>query len=163
LGLADLPAIPQPIVDAVAGFGDTLSLGLTNWVREQLDTNDVVDRCSGAYQAGGWAGFGLSVAMGVSGGLKAAGTSGVGKEFSHWIPTRMGGPRSAWNGNYVTPARHYKHDPYRYPSGWRDLGPKWPAPIQQLDRIPNVYKGGALGAGYGAAGKAMSGRKSECQ
>jgi hypothetical protein len=28
--------------------------------------------------------------------LRAAGANGAGKEFSHWIPNRMGGPRSKW-------------------------------------------------------------------
>ncbi|MCW0410837.1 RHS repeat-associated core domain-containing protein [Xanthomonas sacchari] len=35
LGLFDLPSIPQPVVDAVAGFGDSLSFGLTNYIRDQ--------------------------------------------------------------------------------------------------------------------------------
>jgi hypothetical protein len=144
--------LPQGVVDFSAGMGDTLSLGLTDWVRDQMGTNGAVNKCSGAYDAGEWAGAGVAAATGVAGGIRAAGTRGAGREFSHWIPNRMGGPRSIWNGNYVTPARHYYHDPFRYPRGWRDLGPKWPAWAQQFDRIPNAYKGGAAGAGWGAAG-----------
>ena len=143
--------LPQGVVDAAAGFGDALSLGLTDWIRDQMDTNDVVNKCSGSYSAGEWAGLGVATATGVAGGIRAAGTRGAGREFSHWIPDRLGGPRSIGNGNYVTPARHYYHDPYRYP-GLPGLGDKWNPVRQQLDRIPNVYKGGAIGAGYGAAG-----------
>jgi RHS repeat-associated protein len=49
-----------------AGFGDTLSFGLTNWVREKMGTNDVVDKCSGAYSAGEWSGYALEVGMTVA-------------------------------------------------------------------------------------------------
>jgi hypothetical protein len=97
---------------------------------------------------------------GFAGGLKAAGAKGAGKEFSHWIPNRMRGPR--WNGNFVPPSRHYYHDPYRYPKGWRDLGPKWNPVRQQFDRIPNVYKGGVAGAGCGAVDAAASGSGCTC-
>jgi hypothetical protein len=35
-----------------AGFGDSLTFGLTDWIREQMGINDVVDKCSGFYKAG---------------------------------------------------------------------------------------------------------------
>ncbi len=148
--------IPQGVVDFSAGFGDTLSFGLTNWARNQMGTNGAVNKCSGYYTAGEVAGVAVDTAIGGAAGWEAAGAKGAGKEFSHWIPNRMGGPRSKWNGNYVTPAQHYYHDPFRYPRGWRDLGDKYPAWLQQLDRIPNVYKGGAAGAAAGAAGMGMN-------
>ncbi len=148
--------IPQGAVDFSAGFGDTLSLGLTNWARNQMGTNGAVNKCSGYYTAGEVAGVAVDTVIGGAAGWAAAGAKGAGKEFSHWIPNRMGGPRSKWNGNYVTPAQHYYHDPFRYPRGWRDLGDKYPAWLQQLDRIPNVYKGGAAGAAAGAAGAGMN-------
>jgi RHS repeat-associated protein len=144
-----------------AGMGDNLSFGLTSRIRDWMGTNDVIDKCSGLYAAGEWTGVAVGVATGVAGGAKAAGTKMVGREFSHWIPRRMGGPRAIFNGNYVTPARHYLHDPLRYPPGWRALGDKWPAPLQQLDRIPNVFKGGAAGGAYGGA--SMAGNRCKCQ
>jgi RHS repeat-associated protein len=156
-GLYDLPSIPQPVVDFSAGMGDTLSFGITNWARNKMGTNDVVNQCSTSYSVGEWTGIATSTVIGGAAGWRAAGTKAVGKEFSHWIPNRMGGPRSLWNGNYVTPARHYYHDPFRYPSGWRGLGDKWPAWVQQLDRIPNVYKGSGAGAAAGVAGVFMDG------
>ncbi len=39
-------------------------------------------------------------------------------------------------------------------------GEKWPAPIQQLNRIPNVYKGGA--AGGAATGASTAGNDCGC-
>jgi hypothetical protein len=68
----------------------------------------------------------------------------------------MGGPRAVWNGNYVTAARHYYHDFYRYPKSWQKLGAKWPFVFQQLDRIPNIFKGAIVGAAYGTAGKVIA-------
>ena len=35
-----------------AGFGDSLTFGLTDWIREQMGINDVVDKCSGWYKGG---------------------------------------------------------------------------------------------------------------
>jgi len=153
--------LPQGVVDFSAGFGDTLSFGATNWVRNQMGTNGAVDKCSGAYSAGEWAGIGHNIALGGAIGWRLAGVKGSGKEFSHWIPNRMRGPRSKWNGNFVTSARHYYHDPFRYPRGWRDLGPKWPAWMQQFDRIPNVYKGGASGGAAGTASLGINSREGQ--
>jgi RHS repeat-associated protein len=42
--------------EAIAGWGDTLTLGATNWVREELGINNV-NPCSTAYQVGGYAGL----------------------------------------------------------------------------------------------------------
>lgn len=151
--------LPQGLVDFSAGFGDALSFGGTDWMRNQMGTNGAVNRCSAHYTAGEAAGVAVDTVLGGAVGWTAAGTKGAGKEFSHWIPNRMRGPRSKWNGNYVTPAQHYYHDPFRYPRGWRDLGAKYPAWLQQLDRIPDVYKGSAAGAVAGTFGMAMN----ECE
>jgi hypothetical protein len=144
----------QGFVDFAAGAGDVILLGFGQNIRDVLEIDGGVNKCTPEYDWGTWAGIAATFATGVAGGIRAAGVKGAGREFSHWIPRRMGGPRSIGNGNYVSSARHYHHDPFRYPPGWRDLGPKWPGWIQQIDRIPNLYKGGAAGAGYGAAGKA---------
>jgi RHS repeat-associated protein len=40
-----------------AGLGDTISLGLTSWVRKKLEINDVIDECSWSYSFGKWAGW----------------------------------------------------------------------------------------------------------
>ncbi|XDT72074.1 RHS repeat-associated core domain-containing protein [Hahella sp. SMD15-11] len=55
--------LPQWMVDGAAGFGDTLSFGVTDWIRSQLNINGVVNKCSGAYSAGEWAGIGIGLAF----------------------------------------------------------------------------------------------------
>ncbi|MBJ7313520.1 RHS repeat-associated core domain-containing protein, partial [Rugamonas sp. CCM 8940] len=52
MGWADMPAIPQSIVNIAAGFGDGVSLGITDLIREGMGTNDAVDFDSGAYMGG---------------------------------------------------------------------------------------------------------------
>ncbi|MGF6492563.1 RHS repeat-associated protein [Luteibacter sp. 621] len=145
--------LPQGLVDFAAGFGDTVSFGLTDWTRDQLGTNDVVDHCSRSYTAGQVAGVALDFAAGGAAGLEAAGTRGVGKEFSHWIPRRLGGSGSLWNGNYVTPIEHALSDPYRYrfaPAAWKNLNPMPNMLVQQLNRVPyalrGLFAGGLIGA-----------------
>jgi len=144
------------LTDLIAGSGDDITFGITRWIRKTTGGEDAVNPCSNSYAAGRWIGTTLSLATGVSGGIKAAGAKATGLEFSHWIPKRFNGPRSLLNGNFVTPARHYLHDPYRFPRGWRDLGPKFNPIVQQLDRIPNVFKGTAIGAAYGAVSAALA-------
>jgi len=62
--------------------------------------------------------------------------------------------------------RHYKHDPKYYGHIKGDgvlrrtqWGARYPKLLQQLDRIPNVFKGAGIGASYGAVGVA---RGCEC-
>jgi RHS repeat-associated protein len=73
-GLWVPPSLPGWVVNYSAGFGDTLSFGVTDWARDQMGTNAVVDRCSTAYSSGKWSGAGLGLAMGgaglVRGGLR---------------------------------------------------------------------------------------------
>jgi RHS repeat-associated protein len=46
----------EEIGEGVAGWGDTITLGATEWVREAIGDNNV-NACSGAYQSGGIAGL----------------------------------------------------------------------------------------------------------
>lgn len=159
-GVADLPSIPQPAVDFGAGMGDTILFGQGQRIRDALGVDGGVDQCSDAYDYGEWAGIGASLATGFAGGVRAAGVKGAGKEFSHWIPNRMGGPRTIFNGNYVSTATHAVSDPYRYrfmPRVWKAANPPMSTPMAQWTRIPNVYKGAAAGGAYGAAGAAQTG------
>ena len=59
--------LPQGLVDFSAGFGDTISFGLTDWVRDQMGTNSAVNKCSGEYSGGEWAGIGWGFAFGSAG------------------------------------------------------------------------------------------------
>nr|HMN42682.1 hypothetical protein [Phycisphaerales bacterium] len=52
-----------------AGFGDVVTAGFTNYVREKMGTNDAVDKDSTAYKAGEVTG---AVTVGVVGGIVAA-------------------------------------------------------------------------------------------
>ena len=57
--LFGLPSLEE-VGEGVAGWGDTVTLGATNWVREELGINNI-NACSGAYQAGGYAGLATAV------------------------------------------------------------------------------------------------------
>lgn len=90
---------------------------------------------------------------------------GAGKEFSHWIPKRMGGPRTILNGNYVPVAEHALSDPFRYQfmsRAWKALNPLPGAILQQWNRIPKLFKGAGAGAGAGAAGMGLNGSDCGC-
>lgn len=123
---------------------------------------------NGGFSCLDYGSLGFAAALGsVGGGL--GGLRRAGTEFSHWIPKRYFNPNSRsykpwlpeWlnnplNGSWITPGRHYKHDPFRYPRGWRKFGDKWDPWLQHLDRTPNWMKGGAAGGGAGE----MAGRGS---
>jgi RHS repeat-associated protein len=49
--------------NVAAGLGDVISLGVTNYVRNQLNINSVVDQCSTAYSVGWWAGMAHQLAF----------------------------------------------------------------------------------------------------
>jgi hypothetical protein len=117
-----------------------------------MGTDEFVDPCSGWYSGGEWAGVAHGLATGVAGGIKAAGVKAAGKEFSHFIPKRSGGPRSIWNGNFVTPLRHARHDPFRNLKGMRKTDKLLPG-LQQLDRVPNTWRGTGIGLGWGPGGR----------
>jgi len=67
--------------DFVAGFGDTLTLGGTKWIREQWQQAfcwyDPVDYSSNAYTGGKWASYTWEVAFGVAGAAKSLAKYGV--------------------------------------------------------------------------------------
>jgi hypothetical protein len=152
--------LAQGIVDFGAGMGDVFLFGQGQRLRDLLGVDGGIDQCSAEYRAGEWAGVAVSMTTGFAGGLKAAGAKGAGKEFSHWIPKRMRGPRTVWNGNYVPTATHALSDPFRYrfmPRAWKEVNAPMTVSMAQWTRIPNVYKGGAAGGAYGAAGAAQSG------
>ncbi len=84
-------------------------------------------------------------------------TRETGLEWSHslsreWIKNNV---KSTWlkrylnrrggaNGSWTPPARHYKHDPNRYPSGWQNFGNRSNPYGRFLDRIPDWMKATAL-------------------
>ena len=58
--------LPQWTVDGSAGFGDTLSFGLTDRIRDRMGINSVVNKCSRAYHNGEWSGIGVGAALGAA-------------------------------------------------------------------------------------------------
>jgi RHS repeat-associated protein len=56
------------VTDFAAGFGDTITFGATQWVRQKLGVDDVVNPCSGWYGAGqiGAVGVGAALAAGAA-------------------------------------------------------------------------------------------------
>jgi RHS repeat-associated protein len=93
-------------------------------------------------------------------------TRNTGYEWSHTIPKRMVeklpwkwaresmNKRGGYNGNWAQPARHYRHDPHRYPLGWEKMGKRLPGGLKDVDRVPDWLKASAASgaAGSGAAG-----------
>jgi RHS repeat-associated protein len=148
---------------AAEAFTDVITFGSASRLNDALGANVAVDRCGIGHKLASAAGFVASIAIGGGVGAEAAEANAgrEGFEFSHWIPARNGGPRSTFNGNYVSQGFHYLTDPFRYPSGWQAFGSKLPAAAQQLLRIPWVYDGAAAGAALGGAG-AMAGRSCKC-
>ncbi|WP_373888611.1 hypothetical protein [Massilia genomosp. 1] len=160
LGLFEWPSLPQGVMDFSAGMGDTILFAQGQRLRDLFDVSGGIDMCTSEYSNGEWAGIAVSAATGLAGGVKAAGTAGVGKEFSHWLAARMGGPRTIFNGNYVSIATHARSDPYRrqfMPKVWKNANPLMSTAMAQWTRFPNVYKGTIAGTGYGAAGSGLAG------
>ncbi|MCB9748004.1 MAG: hypothetical protein H6755_06320 [Candidatus Omnitrophica bacterium] len=60
-----------------AGFGDTITFGGTNYIREIGEFNDVVDKCSNAYSAGGYTATGAELTLGGAGIAKATSKAGI--------------------------------------------------------------------------------------
>jgi RHS repeat-associated protein len=66
----------DPLVDSIAGFGDTLSMGLTAKVRGWLGAGSFVNPSSGDYRRGSIGGVAYGGLMLVAGGLAAAAEGG---------------------------------------------------------------------------------------
>jgi uncharacterized protein RhaS with RHS repeats len=71
---ADLPSIPQPVVDFSAGLGDALLLGTGGYLRDWAGIDGGVDPCSGAYDYGAIAALAAGGARVAYAGLAKAGS-----------------------------------------------------------------------------------------
>jgi hypothetical protein len=87
-GVADLPTLPQGLVDFTAGFGDTITSGfglfdssLTEMARESIndsfgiDANGAVNQCSGYYQGGKYGAYAWGAGFGAASAARFAGWS----------------------------------------------------------------------------------------
>ena len=82
-----------------AGFGDTISFGATRWIRQQMGTDDVVNKCSDAYRAGSWGAFALGGSRlayaGLAKGYSMVASSGAAASaFRSGLRTAFGGGKS---------------------------------------------------------------------
>ncbi|MEQ1932232.1 MAG: RHS repeat-associated core domain-containing protein, partial [Parvularculaceae bacterium] len=137
--------------------GVAIGVGLEYLTNPCATTSDLL--LAGAI---GGIGGGVSGAVFLKHGAKAL-TRQVGKEWSHSIPKTLVNKytrgslrktlnkRGGLNGSWVKPARHYRHDPSRWPSGWDKFGDRLPRSLQYLDRVPDWLKGSAAGGALGAA------------
>lgn len=75
LGLYDW-SLPQGVVDVAAGFGDSLSFGVTALARKAMGTNDAVNFCSVEYYGGVLAGVTVHIV-----GFRTGGELAIGQGF----------------------------------------------------------------------------------
>lgn len=61
------PAMPQGVVDFTAGWGDSVSMGITSYARENLGSTSHVNKCAFGYSAGEGVGILNSFAIGGNG------------------------------------------------------------------------------------------------
>jgi len=87
-GIEDLPTIPAPVVNAVAGFGDAFLIPIV--ARWALDIDDVVDRCSAAYGRGMVGGIVVGSVPFVLRGAAALGGTRIGHILNHNPFLRIG-------------------------------------------------------------------------
>jgi hypothetical protein len=159
-----------------AGWGDTLTFGLTGKIRQGLGVDSVVDYSSSWYRGGEWTGLAHSTFMGAAGGFARnsalrglrrpnpafpRGTEYV--EGSHWIPARYHWV-PAWirngplNIKYMWGTQHALCDPYRYkfmPRWWKDANKPYPNWLGVVYRTPSSVSGACGGAVYGGAAMAL--------
>jgi RHS repeat-associated protein len=129
-----------------AGFGDVVSMGLTDRLRDLAGSNDVIDKCGLAYQGGKVAGVLHGAAMGGAGIAKG----GLRVEYGTW-----GGKYGGWPVPYPRKLRHFhwgnaaglqdKHLPYQTVSWLKNLRGKYRAGEAGQD-LSNAAQ-----AGYGLA------------
>jgi len=142
-------------------IGAVIGIGLEYLTNPCASASDLL--LAGALGA---VGGGLSKAVFLRHGAKSL-TRETGKEWSHSIGrkalkrhtrgrlNKSLNKRGGLNGSWTSPKRHYKHDPSRFPKGWKDFGDRLPAPLRGLDRVPDWMKG-SIGSGAAGAGIAGS-------
>ena len=157
--------LPQGLVDGAAGFGDSMSSGLTLGfystadLRKSWGIDGGVDKCSQSYGAGGLASDVLSL-LGGGALVRQAFVKMPGRVRSHGIPDRFirefqpkGKPNpdykpwldnklgrwfvnSEFNLSSVTPYVHRMIDPKAQIKGMTKAIPRWVAPRRMLNRLP---------------------------
>jgi RHS repeat-associated protein len=123
---ADLPSIPNGVVDFSAGLGDALLWGTGGYLRNLAGAGGVVDTCSGAYSAGGWASFAFGASRLAYAGVAKVGSivavSGV--EASAFRQAMKGAFRFGMAKNWRPPnlAKYTTDAELRYAAGKTNAG-----------------------------------------
>jgi RHS repeat-associated protein len=150
---------------AVGAVTEIGTQAFNNW----WNGRDVFDRnCYDWGEVGIAAGFGAAgggAGRVIGGGLRYGArslTRETGLEWSHsvgraWVNRNTSGglnqalnTRGGLNGRWVTPQQHYRHDPYRYPAGWRQMPDRYEQVWRQnLDRTPEWLRGAGVGTAAG--------------
>lgn len=86
-GMEDLPLIPPPVVDAIAGFGDAFLI--SELVRDALDIGGV-DKCSASYRGGKITGFVWGAVPFTARTAAGLGATGFGHVLNHNRYLRLG-------------------------------------------------------------------------
>jgi RHS repeat-associated protein len=128
-----------------AAAGDKVSFGFTNWVRDKMGTNDVIDKCSLAYQIGGYVGDTVNYsiqALAVVGPLVEAGAAAAeAVEAAEAIETEAGLAADAETTaeEAASEAEELEADCARcFPAGTQVLTSSGPVPIEKIkvgDRV----------------------------
>jgi RHS repeat-associated protein len=121
-----------------AGFGDTVSFGVTRYVRQAMGTDDVIDPCSGLYFAGEVTGTVLPLFAGGAGAIRGA--------------TVMGGVRGGrlaslgrGAGRFIRDPRGFKRVSEQY---WDDVTGFGPANGRSLHHWFTPQREGGSNAGW---------------
>lgn len=120
-GWADMPDVPDWLVDGAAGFGDSLTFGVTGHIRNGLGIGSV-NKCSRAYRNGELADLAFEVGtMGVSAGLKALAKNASRGAVRRGTRPLMEAFREANNleGGFV----HHSNPLFGHPGGFSTIFP----------------------------------------
>ena len=124
--------------NAAAGFGDTVTLGGTRYVRQAMGTDGVVDPCSGAYMVGDIAGTIIPLFMGGAGAAKGA--------------LAMGGRSGGLMTRFGRGAGRFFHDPRSYSAVranyWNKVTGYGPANGSSLHHWFTPQRAGGSNAGW---------------
>lgn len=167
--------LPDWMVDGAAAWGDTVSFGLTNQVRDLMGTNSVVNMCSKAYTTGQALGLANTVAIGWAGGARSAvkgwanyshslfparWATGAAKYRKAWLDNGFGRwlagrpSKNRLNGDFISWQLHARIDPFAYrmlsAAEKQMVGRPYGKIRQLVNRIP-YFPGSLLYAGGSTA------------
>nr|WP_028672452.1 RHS repeat-associated core domain-containing protein [Saccharospirillum impatiens] len=159
----NLPSFPQWAVDGAAAFGDTITFGMTDKVRDWMGTNSVVNKDSTAYNAGEVAGVVYGFAAGGAG-LARAGLRierGNWKQAGQWV---AGKGQKKWHFHYGTaPGLTKHHLPYQFLNWSQNFKSAYKNGTAWSDILSTLFSGYGFGvAGYGL-GNLGSGALDDCR